>query len=191
MSAQAGRVLVGVDLETTGLDCCGDDILEIAMIAIALGDLQVVGSYRLLVVPTESGLRRLAANDFVTEMHTKNGLIAELVAGGEKVVSKAEAERLCCNWYDLVCGVGQKSPMLGANPAFDRSFLEAQMPALAARFHYRNLDVNSLWMLDTVRTSGALIGDLTRSKKGGAHRALVDINEAANQLKSFAQRLAK
>ena len=44
-------------------------------------------------------------------------------------------------------GPTEKSPMFGCNPNFDRSFLNVHMNKLERSFHYRNLDVNALWLL--------------------------------------------
>jgi oligoribonuclease (3'-5' exoribonuclease) len=182
-------MLIGIDLETTGLDECQDDILEIAVVAIETPAFKIVDSYSTAVCPSLFGMNRLRANDFVMKMHGSSGLLAlieanvlrEKIPDGEKLkprserlpfVDEAMAEATAFILKHL--GPEGKSPMFGCNPRFDRAFLNVHMNALERKFHYRDLDVNSLWLLREYMTGA----DPTRSKAGTAHRALADCEQA-------------
>ena len=177
----ATRIIIGCDTETTGLDECQDDILEIALVAIETPSFKIVDSYSAILKPSAFGMSRLAANDFVLKMHEKSGLL-DLVrgekqhllreCGGNARLEEAEAEALA--FYRKHMGPTEKSPMFGCNPNFDRMFLNVHMNKLERAFHYRNLDVNALWLLREYVTGA----DPTRAKAGTAHRALADCEQA-------------
>jgi oligoribonuclease len=172
--------MIGCDLETTGLDACADDILEIALVAIALPQFEIVDRFSALVAPSVTGLVRLRENDFVLKMHDGNGLLAALescVMGPEQVEAGALA------WWDQALGFGQKSPLFGVNPNFDRKFLEVHMPELASRFHYRSFDTNCFHLL-RLAIEGKW-ADAVRSKGGTAHRAMADIEQGVRNVHDF------
>lgn len=143
---------VCIDLETTGLDfdkCC---ILEVGIV-VADENLEVVAADSWLVAPTTD---LSEVNDFVNEMHLKNGLWFDLESGEDEdgnpvppfSVASAEAEIL--DWLgglDLEEGT---YPMFGSSIGFDRHMLQIHMPALEAWFHYRNIDISTLKELTKV-----------------------------------------
>jgi len=181
-------LIIFLDLETTGLLARLDFPLEIAMTAVQTPRFNVVDTFWSPIDP--GGLKnpdgedwetRLADNAFVTEMHTKSGLLAELRARkeGDPYATLKNAEARALAFVDKQVkhvapnARGERRPYLaGSNPDFDRRFLEAYFPALARKFHYRNLDVNSLFILRE------LLAD--RPKSEAAHRALDDCEQARN-----------
>lgn len=175
------QTLIACDLETTGLDPCADDILEISLVAIDLPRFTMRRIFHGLVMPTSTGLARLQANPRVLEMHDGSGLLAALEHGPCAHTSAVEESALA--FLDSELGVGQKSPLFGANPTFDRGFLEAHMPMLASRFHYRSFDVNSLHLLKLALTGQW--GDAMRSKGGAKHRAIDDCIAAIGHVHEF------
>lgn len=184
----ATDIIWALDLETTGLDAHLDDILELALVPVHLPEFRIGAEpFVRQIALTESGKRRLAENDYVTEMHTKSGLLEDVRTYGT-AIEIVEGEVM--SYLDGVIGVGQKcGPMFGANPEFDRRFLQVHMPDLAARFHYRALDVNAFHIFRcAIEGSWA---DSTRSKGQAAHRALADCTAAVAAVHDFAAWFAK
>ena len=175
------NLIIGCDVETTGLDACADDMLEIALAAIDLQSFRIVARYEARITPTETGLLRLRENDFVLQMHEGSGLLHALTQDAKPL---EQVERECCEFFDLQRGVGQGSPLFGTNPSFDRKFLEVHMPELARKFHYRSFDTNCLMMLRKA-LEGAETRDLMRVKGGTAHRAMADIEQSVAHVHDF------
>lgn len=192
-------MLIGIDIETTGLDECNEDILEIALVAIETPSFKIVDSYTTIVIPSEFCWAHVKnpQNDnqkYVRDMHEKSGLFAAVEAQGwigrkipdgeqlkpraERHAMPEEAEKEALAFIAKHMGADGKSPMFGCNPRFDRAFLNVHMNALERRFHYRDLDVNSLWLLREY-IMGA---DATRTKAGTAHRALADCEQAVKNV---------
>src|SRR5688572_31777175 len=72
-------MLIGVDLETTGLDECQEDILEIALVAIETPSFKIVDSYSAIVIPSEfcwAHIKNPQTDNqrYVRDIHEKSGL---------------------------------------------------------------------------------------------------------------------
>jgi oligoribonuclease (3'-5' exoribonuclease) len=198
-------MLIGCDLETTGLDECQEDILEIALVAIETPSFKIIDSYTAIVIPSEFCWAHVKnpqtdGQKYVRAMHEKSGLfqaideqgwIGHKVKDGEALKpramrhalpSEAEAEALAFVAKHMTGvdanGKPERSPMFGCNPRFDRAFLNVHMNALERKFHYRSLDVNALWLLREYLTGA----DPTREKAGTAHRALADCEQAVKNV---------
>ena len=171
--------LVWVDLETTGLDPATDKILELA------------------IVVTDEKLREVAARSWVVqqdvdwrdvrqvvqEMHTANGLIAELEAENGLRLRTVECEAL--ELLDMTVPVLEKGPICGSSPHFDMAFLRSPGPEhdgysdgygmfdLAVRFNHRVFDVSTLKLGALLR--GQVYDSAGVTAEEPAHRALADI----------------
>ena len=169
-------MLAWIDLEMTGLDPSRHVIVEIASL-VTDDDLNIVAEGPDLVVaatPAELG----EMDDFVTKMHTSSGLLAQ-IRSSTLTVADAEAATLTFLRQHLDEG---KTPLAGNSIGTDRRFLDAQMPALEAFFHYRSVDVSTLkelgrrWLPDVVASAPT---------KSGGHRALDDIRESVAELAHY------
>lgn len=176
--------LIILDYETSGLDPQLDYPLELALIALEYGSLREVGFYTtVLNVPHSGWQDRL--HESVRAMHTHSGLLAEVLdgrshtlhsAGGWPTYAEAEAEAIgFMNFHG-----GQRSPLGGYNPEFDRGFMRRWMPKLEGNFLHRNFDINFPHILREI-----VCGTQMQKKADVKHRALDDCRHAAAALRSF------
>ena len=114
--------------------------------------------------------------DFVTEMHTKSGLLPAITASK---VSVREAELATLNFMKAHIPEARSVPLCGNSIGTDRRFMEEYMPELEKFFHYRNVDVSTIKEL--ARRWHPDVLDAT-PEKATTHRALDDIRESINEL---------
>ena len=172
--------LLWLDLEMTGLDSGYHDIVEIATV-ITDAQLEVLAEGPDLVVHTHEGrLERMG--DYVHDMHHRSGLLDEIRA---TTLTLAEAEQQTLEFIDSHLPRDYRPPLCGNSIGTDRRFMEAQMPTLDNRAHYRVIDVSSLkelawrWYPEAMKQAPA---------KLEAHRALGDIMESIAELKFYRAR---
>ena len=163
-----------MDLEMTGLEPARHVIVEIATL-VTDDDLNIVAEGPDLVIgATPEQLAQMG--DFVTEMHTKSGLL-EAIKASSVSVQQAEAETLA--FLQEQIGEERTVPLCGNSIGTDRRFLQEFMPTLEAYFHYRNVDVSTIKELARRWNPAALE---TMPEKATAHRALDDIRESITEL---------
>ena len=114
-------------------------------------------------------------NDFVREMHTNSGLIAEIPNG----IPMAAAEAKIIAYLESASTVAGKSPLAGNSVGVDRSFIDRDMPSLSAYLHYRTIDVSSIKELARRWYPKAYFN---APAKSGNHRALGDIQDSIAEL---------
>jgi len=172
MAASTDR-LVWIDCEMTGLNLDIDELVEIAVIVTDSELTPIHEGFELVIKPNDSALENMG--EFVTQMHTKSGLINEIADG----VSVGEAELKVLEYLQGLIPEGQRPPLAGNSIGTDRSFLTRYMPRLDDYLHYRNVDVSSIkelarrWYPRAYFNSPAKTGD---------HRALADIRESIREL---------
>ncbi|HEY5267267.1 MAG TPA: oligoribonuclease [Acidimicrobiales bacterium] len=167
-------MLVWMDLEMTGLEPDRHVIVEIATL-ITDDELNVIAEGPDLVVSaTTEQLTEMGT--FVTEMHTKSGLLPEILAS---TVTLSEAETKTLEFLKVHIVEPRSVPLCGNSIGTDRRFLQEYMPTLESFLHYRNVDVSTLkelarrWYPDVVAAI---------PEKATSHRALDDIRESINEL---------
>ena len=166
--------LVWIDLEMTGLDPAQHVIVEVAAI-VTDGNLQPLGEGADVIIhATEEELARM--DDFVTKMHTDNGLLGEI---RDSAVTIAEAEDAVLKLIEEHCDPEHPAPLAGNSIATDRAFIRAYMPRLDAALHYRMIDVSTVKELSRRWFPK---GYFHQPEKGMAHRALADIVESIREL---------
>lgn len=170
-----------MDLEMTGLEPDRHVIVEIATL-VTDDELNVVGEGPDLVInATADQLTQMG--DFVTEMHTKSGLI-ELISAS--AISVADAETATLEFLKGHISEARTVPLCGNSIGTDRRFLQDHMPTLEAFFHYRNVDVSTIKELARRWYPDVLEG---LPEKESAHRALDDIRESIEELKYYRTQL--
>ena len=175
------KELVWIDLEMTGLNPQIHKIIEIATI-ITDSELNIIAKGPDLVInASEKELSKM--NAYVTDMHTKSGLIDE-VKKSSLTIREAEIETL--KFIDKHIQSKSKPPVCGNSIGTDRRFLDAQMNDLENRFHYRVVDVSSIKEL-----ANRWYPDVDREvpSKAENHRALEDIIESIEELKYYRKKL--
>jgi oligoribonuclease len=168
--------LVWIDCEMTGLSLTDDALIEVAVLVTDF-ELQVLGDgLDVIIKPPAAALEQM--DDFVRDMHTSSGLLAELDAG----VSIAEAEQMVLDHIKQFCPEGTRPPLAGNTIGTDRSFLARDMPALESFLHYRVVDVSSIKELARRWHPKAYYN---APEKKGNHRALADIQESIEELRYY------
>ena len=163
-----------MDLEMTGLEPERHVIVEIATL---LTDdlLNVVAEGPDLVI--HASPEQLAhMGSYVTEMHTKSGLLPQIIAS---TVTVDEAQQATLEFLKAQGVEPGAVPLCGNSIGTDRRFLQEYMPELESFFHYRNVDVSTIkelarrWYPDAVASA---------PEKDSAHRALDDIRASIDEL---------
>jgi oligoribonuclease len=163
-----------MDLEMTGLDAGRHVIVEIATL-ITDDDLVVVAEGPDLVVHA-SDEDLAAMDDFVRDMHTGSGLLAQIAASD---LTLADAGRLTLEFIQTHVPKPRTVPLAGNSIGTDRRFLAAYLPEIEEYLHYRSVDVSTIkelagrWYPETLAAA---------PQKAGGHRALDDIRESLAEL---------
>jgi len=166
-------VLVWIDCEMTGLDLELDELVEVAVVVTDYDLKPLDAGFNIVIKPDQSALDHMG--DFVTQMHTESGLIAEIPNG----VTLAEAEYEVLEYILKFVPDAGTAPLAGNTIGTDRSFLAKYMPRVDGHLHYRSVDVSSIKEL--ARRWFPRVYFQAPAKNGG-HRALADILESIREL---------
>lgn len=176
--------LVWLDLETTGLDPCLDQIVELGIVLTDAALNEVARQSWVVYVSPWTWVHRV--DPYVFAMHNFSGLRTESMTDGLWI---DQVEQLALGWLARF-GVtaDKKLPLAGNTIGFDRGFMQADMPDLWATFSHRSLDVSSFTIAAQLWAPG-----LAESRPGAdghkAHRALADIDNSIAQMRHYAPAL--
>jgi oligoribonuclease len=170
-------MLAWMDLEMTGLDPNRHVIVEIATL-ITDDDLELVAEGPDLVIhqPPEA---LAEMDDYVREMHTRSGLLAQIEAS-TITAEQAAAETLA--FLRTHIPEARTVPLCGNSIGTDRRFLARWFPEIEDYLHYRSVDVSTLKELARRWYPTVLVG---APKKARGHRALDDIRESLDELRYY------
>ena len=168
--------IVWIDCEMTGLDLENDALIEVAALVTDFELNQLGDGVDVVIKPEPAALEQMG--DFVRDMHTGSGLLAELDEG----VSMEEAQALVLEYVMQHAPEAGKAPLGGNTVSTDRGFLERDMPQLAGHLHYRTIDVSSIKELSRRWYPRAYFN---APAKHGGHRALADIRESIAELRYY------
>ncbi len=170
-----------MDLEMTGLEPDKHVIVEIATL-ITDDQLQIIAEGPDLVIhASEAELAHMG--EFVTAMHTKSGLLPEIVAS---TLTLSEAQSQTLAFIKEHVTEARTIPLCGNSIGTDRRFLQEYMPELEAYLHYRNVDVSTIkelakrWFPEVLAHA---------EDKETTHRALDDIKASIAELAFYRQHL--
>lgn len=179
MSTIEDRIL-WLDLETSG-SADDSDILEVGVV---LSDMECneIDSLSLLVHPTSD---HVMMDPIVFEMHTKNGLLADL--NEKPTMTVAGAEQALLNFL-TGHGIRRKDriPLAGSGVShFDRRYIRRDWPAFDKRLTYWAFDVGVVRR--TMRLAGVPIEP---PSDGLSHRAVEDAREHMNEYRLYLTMIA-
>ena len=173
----AGKRLIWIDCEMTGLQPEQDELLEIAAV-ITDAELNILARSPEIAIWHPLPVLE-AMDEWNRTTHGKSGLW-QRVLDSRADTAAAEAGMLAflSEWVP-----SKASPMCGNTICQDRRFLARLMPQLEAYFHYRNIDVSTIKELCR-RWNPALLAGF---RKNSAHTALADIEESVAELRYYRQ----
>jgi len=167
-------MLAWMDLEMTGLDPSQHVIVEIATL-ITDDELNLIAEGPDLVVHA-TGDELSAMDDFVTNMHTKSGLLDQIKTS---TISLEEAGKQTMAFLQEHIPEARTVPLCGNSIGTDRRFLDIYLPEIEEFLHYRSVDVSTIKELARRWYPDALAAV---PRKEGGHRALDDIRESLKEL---------
>ena len=168
--------LVWIDCEMTGLDLVRDALIEVAVL-VTDSDLNVLGEgVDLVIRPPAEATEQMS--DVVRRMHTRSGLIDQLIVG---VTLEYANARVLSYIREHVPEPG-RAPLAGNTVHMDRLFLARDLPKVESWLHYRNVDVSSIKEL--VRRWYPRVY-FASPQKTGNHRALGDIQDSIDELRYY------
>jgi len=129
--------LLWLDLETTGLDLAQDRILEVGAI-LTDSDLREIASYHDVLHWPRETLDALITSDYVHEMHTDNGLLADCTA------EAATLPDVTSGLLQLLNYVPDRRPITLAGSGvshFDLLWLRKWLPRVAEALTYYTVDI--------------------------------------------------
>lgn len=173
-------MLAWMDLEMTGLDPAVDTIVEIATL-VTDDDLELVAEGPDLVIH-QSPEALATMNEVVLDMHTKSGLLDQIVAS---TITLEEAGAQTLAFLKEHIPDAGKVPLCGNSIGTDRRFLAIYLPEIEDHLSYRSVDVSSIKEL-LKRWNPPLLNGAPAKAKG--HRALDDIRESLAELKFYRDR---
>jgi len=187
-------VIIWVDTETSGLDPRNGHLLEVALV-VTDDELNELGHVSSLVLPVGITIKEMARDldPVVLEMHTKNGLLDELLAAtrGELFRRYAVEEYLLAFLAKhSVSGLSihesfKRVPLAGSTVGFDRAWLKEHMPKFESMVSYRSIDVSSITELAKRWAPSVYEGRPKADPSSIAHRALADVRESIEILKYY------
>jgi oligoribonuclease len=168
--------IVWIDCEMTGLSLQADALIEVAALVTDFELNQLGDGVDLVIKPPAEALEQM--DDFVRNMHTTSGLLAELDGGTTMEDAQAQVLAYVREWVPEP----RKAPLGGNTVGTDRGFLARDMPELEEWLHYLIVDVSSIKELSRRWYPRAYFN---APAKSGGHRALADIRESIAELRYY------
>lgn len=176
--AQVIQKLVWIDLETTGLSLKKDKIIEIGILVTdtQLNIMDRKGYVGFVHIDNED---IDLMDNIVKKMHTKNGVIERCKDSSLSIMDiDKDAVEYISRFVDR-----NEAPLCGNNIAFDRSFIEYNMPLLKDYLHYRNIDVTTIKQLSQIWREDVY------EKEDSVHEALDDIRQSIEELQYYKKKI--
>lgn len=166
--------LLWLDLETTGLDPDADMVLEVALV-ITDDNLTHLGVEYQAVVKQDMDAVMARMDDYVRDMHTRNGLLAEVPKGEDPLQVAADINAICNR--NRLYKYQDRFPALlaGASVHFDRSFIKRFAPDVHRQLHHRHFDVS------TLRHAFGMARRRMPWPNNDNHRAMGDVRDSIDQ----------
>lgn len=160
-----------VDLEMTGLNEKKDKILEVAVV-ITDYDFNTVATFENTIFQPPEVLNSM--NKWSKKHHAESGLTDRVPNGIPLEQAELEMLRLANTYF----GTKEDVVLAGNSVGNDKRFIEEYMPLFSKRLHYRVIDVSSFKEIFREKYG-------VQYKKKNKHRALDDIYESIEELKTY------
>jgi oligoribonuclease len=164
------KKLLWLDMEMTGLDVSKERIIEVAVIVTDL-EFKTLETYESIVFQNPQFINNM--DEWNINQHTKSGLIEKIPNG----LKQEKVEEALCQFVEKHFNE-EKAILCGNSISQDKKFIDAYMPKLSQKLHYRLLDVTA-WKIIMNSRYGV------EYEKKDNHRALDDIKESIEELKTF------
>lgn len=191
LNREKKEYIIWCDVETTGVVAFNDELLEIGALVTDMAGNKVGEGFTQVVQVADMKATVDKCDDYVQNMHTKNGLFEDLWYGG---LPLSKIEDLFIQWlketvteYDgnfdknLVFYFGGRSITL------DRNFLYANTPRIFNIFSHQSIDLTSVSIM--LERNVTNIDKSVFFVEDTAHRALKDSEDCAEQYKSIIKTL--
>lgn len=159
--------LLWIDMEMTGLKVEREVPIEIAAIVTDIA-FQECETYHAVIRQPQSFLDGM--DDWNKQHHGASGLTASVPNGLDPALVEEQMMTLVSRHFPGIPAV-----IAGNSIGQDRLFIEKYFPNLAAKLHYRMLDVTSWKIMMNARFNA-------KYEKKNTHRALDDIRESIAEL---------
>jgi oligoribonuclease len=168
--------LFWLDLEMTGLNVEKDVIIEAAALVTDI-EFNILETYEAVVKQPQPYLDGM--DSWNRDHHGKSGLTAKVPFGKDPLeVQKDLILLVQRHWANE-----KERPILSGNSiSQDRAFVSKYWPELFRKLHYRMLDVSSWKIIFNNKFK-------LKYKKNEKHRALDDIKESIQELKSYLEHI--
>lgn len=160
-----------IDMEMSGLEVEKCRILEAAAI-ITDENFQPIESVEAIIYQQPEVLN--AMDDWCKKTHGESGLTAAVAKG----LPENEAEDRFIQLLDRHFSKDEKVVLCGNSIGQDRKFIDFYWKRFSTRLHYRMVDVSSFKVIFRNKFN-------IEYKKMGGHRALNDIQESIDELKTY------
>lgn len=171
-------MLLWMDLEMTGLDPVEDRIMEVAAV-VTDWDFKEIATYTAVKKVGPGIVASRMDNEFWrTFPEVRDALVAQNLTGKNGRTVENELLEFVAEHFD------EDKPVLLAGNSIhqDRKFIDNEWPRLAARLHYRMLDV-SAWKVVFEGKYGK------KFAKPESHRALADIRGSIEELQYYLKKI--
>lgn len=163
--------LLWVDLEMTGLDENIHHIIEVAAIVTDFNFEPLEQYHRVVFQPPEV---IALMDEWCVKTHGDSGLTAAIPGGTPLATVETELCELIKRHFN-----SKDRPVLAGNSINnDRRFIDKYLVKFASRLHYRMIDVSSFKEIFREKYGVTF-------KKANSHRAVDDILESINELKTY------
>lgn len=170
------RIVLWMDVETTGLDQFNGEILEVTAI-VTDHQLKELGRYHAVIGKNEADLEKL--NPWCKKTHGDSGLLSECLESTTTIEQAEQQIILLLQNYST-----EKRTLLGGNSVhFDKKWAEVHFPLLNEWLNYRLLDVSA------IKEALSVLFDIQIKKTGTPHRSTPDIEHSIREFKIYAQLL--
>ncbi len=170
--------LLWMDLEMTGLDPGKDRILEVAVIATDWNFKEIATYEAVVKVSDDLVATRMVGEFWDKYADVRSALVAQNETGRQVEVVEDELLAFLDEHF-----AGEERVLLAGNSIHqDRKFIDNEWPRLAARLHYRMLDVTA-WKV-------VMEGKYKKKfAKPEQHRALEDIRGSIEELEYYMKKV--